>query len=363
MNKKQILWLVGVLPVLMLGCGQQKVPEEPLRPVRVMAVKAAAASAVTQFSGEVRARQETALSFRVPGKLIRRSVDVGAEIKPGMSLAQLDTRDMLLNVEAAKAQADSAKTDLSQMELNLRRAQDLFARKFVSQAEVDQKQTAMTASSKRVEQAEAQLRIAQNQMGYANLLADVAGVVTGVDAEPGQVLAAGQSVVRVARDGEREVVIDVAETHRTDITVGQAAEIELWALPGHVYKGRVREIAPAADSQTRTYRVRVQLADGDPSVQLGMSATIRLETARAVSGVVLPMTAVFGRGQEQRVWLLDVKTGLVRSTPVQVMDMGSETIQVNGLKDGDVVVTAGVHLLREGQKVKPLAMGTSKVGV
>lgn len=346
---KSILWLVVVLA----ACGKEAPPPEEIRPVRVVTVGQEAAARVVELSGEVRARHEAALSFRVGGKLLERRVEVGRVVKAGEVLARLDAQDVGLNVEAMQAQEAAARVDLAQQQKDLLRAKELLAQKFVSQSEVDRRQAGVEAAQRKQEQVAAQLQLARNQSGYAVLRADAAGVVLGVDAEAGQVVAAGQSIVRVAKAGEREVVVDVAEQRRGELAMGQRVEVQFWAMPGQVWAGKVREIAPAADALTRTYRTKIQLFETDETVRLGMSASVRLVAGvPRGKGVSLPLSALFGEGLAQKVWILNASTGRVAARAVTVLDTTGSALRVEGLQAGEIVVTAGAHLLREGQKVR-----------
>lgn len=355
-SKTLLVVMVGIL--ILAGCKKEEAAPEEVRPVRTIVIGAASNVSGIALPGEVRARHETALSFRIGGKLASRLVDVGATVQPGQTLAKLDPQDMALNAEAARAQTAAATTSLNQLKLDLTRSKELFSKKFVSQAEVDRKQSDVNSAQSKLEQAQAQQRLANNQATYSVLNADVAGVITGVDAEPGQVVAAGQSVLRVARDGEREVVVDVAENQRSSLSVGQSVVVSLWALPGKSFNGKIREIAPAADALSRTYRVRATLDAQDASIRLGMSATLRVPVTQEETSVSVPMSAVFGTGGDQCVWLLDTKNQRVHRVAVKIMGFDGDNLQVNGLKQNDVVVTAGVHLLREGQRV----LSASKAG-
>jgi membrane fusion protein, multidrug efflux system len=344
--------LIVLGAALLAACGNEAPAPEEIRPVRTLTVGVASGVAALDLAGEVRARHEIAQSFRMGGKLVERRVDVGSVVKAGDLLAQLDGADVALNVAAVGAQLEAAKTEVAQLELNLRRARDLLAQRFVSQAEVDSRQSAFDAGQRKLEQVQAQLRIAQNQSGYSRLLAEAAGVVTSVEAEAGQVVAAGQTVVRIARAAEREIVVDVAEARRGEVRVGQMATVSLWAAPGASFKGRVREVSPAADALTRTYRARIQLLDADERVRLGMSASVRLLVDEGKASTVrLPLSALYGEGAAARVWILD-QDHRVRARSVKVLDAEAASLQVEGLQRGEVVVTAGVHLLREGQKVR-----------
>ncbi len=343
---------IWVCALAVAACGNDAPAPEEVRPVRTLTVGEAGAAAGLELAGEVRARHEVAQSFRIGGKLVERHVDMGSVVKAGDVLARLDGADVALNVAAVNAQLDAAKTEVAQLELNLRRARDLLAQRFVSQAEVDSRQSAFDAGQRKLEQVQAQLRIAQNQSGYSRLLAEAAGVVTSVEAEAGQVVAAGQTIVRLARSGEREVVVDVAEARRREVRVGQAALVKIWAAHQPALKGRVREIAPAADALTRTYRARIQLLDAGADIALGMSATVNLlrEEGKA-TGATLPLTAIYGEGAAAKVWIVDAEQR-VRARAVKVIEPRAAGLQVDGVSRGEVVVTAGVHLLREGQKVR-----------
>ncbi|MDW5415959.1 efflux RND transporter periplasmic adaptor subunit [Iodobacter sp. CM08] len=354
MNKAIPLLLISA--ALLSACKEEPKPQEEVRPVRTMTLASNPTSNYAEFSGELHARQESALGFRIPGKLISRLVEIGSEVKAGTPLAKIDAQDMALNALAAKAQAESAASQLSQLKLDLTRSQELLAKKFVSQAEVDRKQTAVIAAQKSLQQAQAQQQLAQNQAGYTTLLASSDGVITATLAEPGQVLAAGQPVVQLAKAGEVEVFIDLPETRSHDLKPGQHTEISFWALPGKTFNGKVREVSPAADPVSRTYRAKVTLEKPSDDIRLGMSATVRSSQSNtAQASTTLPLTAIYGKGKEQRVWLVDVQSKRVKSIAVAASQLDrNEQVQVNGLKAGDVVVTAGVHLLHEGQAVKLL---------
>jgi multidrug efflux system membrane fusion protein len=355
MNKTLPLLLIAA--ATLSACKEEAKPQEEIRPVRTITLTANAGTQQAEFSGELHARQESALSFRIPGKLISRLVDIGSEVKAGTPLAKIDAQDMALSALAAKAQADSAQTQLTQLKLDLTRSQELLAKKFVSQAEVDRIQTNVTAAQKTLQQAQAQLQLAQNQAGYTTLHANSDGVITAALAEPGQVLAAGQPVVQLAKAGEMEVFVDLPEARSQDLKPGQQTQISFWALPGKTFAGKVREVSPAADPVSRTYRAKVTLEKPSDDIRLGMSATVKSShsSATEASGSTLPLTAIYGKDKEQRVWLVDMQTKRVKSVPITANQLSSnEQVQVNGLKAGDIVVTAGVHLLREGQAVKLL---------
>ncbi|AZN36977.1 efflux RND transporter periplasmic adaptor subunit [Iodobacter ciconiae] len=355
MNKAIPLLLVSA--VLLSACKEEPKPQEEIRPVRTITLATNAANSHAEFSGELHARQESALGFRIPGKLISRLVEIGTEVKTGTPLARIDAQDMILNAAAAKAQAESAQSQLDQLELDLTRSQELLAKKFISQADVDRRQTAVIAAQKQLIQAQSQQQLAQNQAGYTTLLATSDGVITATLAEPGQVLAAGQPVVQLAKAGEIEVFIDLPEARSSDLKPGQKTEISLWALPGKTFNGKVREVSPAADPLSRTYRAKVTLENPSEDIRLGMSATVKSnQSSKTESITTLPLSAIYGKSNEQRVWLVEntkVKSKVIQAH-IDTQHKNSEQVQVQGLKAGDIVVTAGVHLLREGQAVKLL---------
>lgn len=353
MNKTTLFLAMSSL-LLLAACKQEVAAPEEIRPVRTETIAATSAQTSREFAGEVVARHEAALAFRVGGKILERRIDVGSPVKFGQVLAKLDPQDLALNVKAAQAQKESALAQLTQQKLELARAQSLQQKNFVSQAEVDRLQTAALAAELSLKQAQAQADLASNQLEHAELRADAAGVVTQVAAEQGQVVAAGQTIVRIAREGAREIAVDVPEDLRAALQIGQSADIQLWALKGESFKGKIREIAPAADIQTRTFRVRIALDAQHADASLGMSATVRLAAASSANTMTLPMSALNGEGNAQSVWLFDSASSSVKSHPVTVTALSGNRVEVAGLQVGDRVVTAGVHMLREGQKVRLL---------
>ena len=334
------LLLLSLL-LLVTACGREAPATAPQvaagpKTVRVMKVSHGDTPADARYSGEVRARHESALSFRVGGKLIERLVDAGARVKAGQPLARLDPADARLAASQAEANAALA-------EAELRRAQDLQAKAFVSQAALDARITAAKA-------ARAQVQLAANQVAYTTLYADKAGVVASVLAEPGQVVSAGQAVLRVARDGEREVAIALPEGVLATVRQGTAASVTLWA-GGKTYEGRVREIAPVADAATRTFVARVSLVGADPALPLGLTASVSFSTPGG-GGVVVPTAALFQRGDRPAVWVLGAEnTVTLREVRVErLADDGA--VLTGGLKDGERIVAAGAFKLIEGEKVR-----------
>mgnify|MGYP001764985744 CR=1 FL=1 len=338
------------LAVLLAACGKAPPPAEDVRPVRVMSLKLSDGTAVAELAGEVRPRVETRAGFQVPGRIVQRKVEVGQVVRAGAPLAQLDPADFRLGLEAAQAQLTAAQVDRDQQRADYRRFVELQAKGFISQAELDRRKAALDAAEARYAQAAASSRVSGNQAEYTTLRAPHDAVVAGLDAEVGQVVSAGQSVVRLARTGEKEVAIGVPETQLALVQPGKEVRVRLWS--GGESAGRVREIAPVADPATRTYPARVSLVDPPPGTALGMTATVVLRSP-VQQALLIPLQAVLLEGATPQVWIYE--GGTVRRQPVQVGGVaGNELVVTQGLKPGDNVVTAGVHLLKDGQKVRPI---------
>jgi RND family efflux transporter MFP subunit len=348
--------MIAMAAVVLAACGNAKTVPEPIRPVLTQTVVQGAATARDVYSGELRARYETDLGFRVPGKLIARAVDAGARVARGQVLARLDPEDAKLAAQAAGAQLASAQGDLTLAKSELDRHADLLTKKFISQSAFDVKQNAFNAAKARADQAHSQAAITTNQAEYTTLVADADGVVLSVSAEPGQVLAAGQPVLRLARAGEKEVVLNAPENQLARFKVGQEVAISLWAEPSKVFAGRVREIAGGADPVTRTYTVRVSAVDPPAGAQLGMTANVLFGGARDSNLVLLPLSAIAGEQSAPAVWVVDPKTSQVKLRPVAIAQFREDGVTIaSGLAPGDVVVTAGVHKLRKDQVVRRAA--------
>lgn len=343
--------------VLGLGACSEKAPAPEVVPL-VVTQKAVAGDAGLQasFAGEVRARSESALGFRVGGKIVERLVEVGAVVKIGTPLARIDARDLQLNSASVRSQLAAAQADVVQAQADYTRYNDLYQKKFVSGADIDKRKATLDVAQARLDQAKAQLNVADNQSTYAVLAADRAGVITAVEAEAGQVVAAGQTVVRLARDAEKEIAIAVPENRLPELQAAHKIDVTLWAAPDKRYTGKVREISPGADAVTRTYAARIAVADADVQMRLGMTANVLLHRAGAGNAVVLPLTALYQQGANTALWMVDPKTRTVKLMPVTVGAFREDAVTiVSGVNAGDVVVTAGVHKLTQGQKVRVAA--------
>ncbi len=344
-----------VVSLVLSGCSKPEPTVEPIRAVKIVTVGVDRIESGAEFAGEVRARVETRLGFRVAGKIINRPVEVGQRIKPGQMLAQLDSQDYRLAAEAAKAQVSAAATNRNLAATEYKRFKELKDQNFISGAELERRDTALKAGDAQLEQAQAQLSSQRNQAGYTSLTSDVAGIVTAVEAERGQVVAAGTPVVRIATDGPRDVVFSVPEDGVALIKPGSAVSVRSWSSAG-LRQGVVREVAAVADPVTRTYQIKVSLDDKDTASAPPLGATVYVvPQAFARSGVdviKLPTSALKQDGNTTAVWVLDTTSMTVKSQPVVIATAdGNEAVLSSGLTPGMKVVSAGVHVLQAGQKV------------
>lgn len=347
-NLAGVLWLAVVLG----ACSRPAPPDEPMRAVKVITVGLQAPTSTLEFAGEVRARLESRPGFRVGGKLLERLVEPGQAVKVGQLLARLDPQDLKLAADAARAQLAVAQTNQALADADLRRYQALREQNFISGAELERRDAVAQAARAQRDQAQAQVSVQGNQAAYARLQADVAGVVTAVLAERGQVVAAGMPVFHIAQAGVRDVVFSVPEDQVAAITLGSDVVVRPWSAPGS-FTGKVREVAASADPVTRTFTVKAGLQVQD---QLALGSTVSvLPKALQRSGapvLKLPTSALRQEGQATAVWVLDSTSMTVKSQTVQVLSAdGNEVVLAGGLQPGTQVVVAGVHVLAPGQKV------------
>jgi len=340
------------LALLLAACSRPAPPEEPVRAVKVMTVGTGNVAWRHEYAGEVRAQAESRLGFRVGGKIIRRQAELGQHVKAGQVLAELDPRDYRLALDAARAQVAAAATSRNLAAADFKRYQALKDQNFISGAELERRESALKAAQAQLEQAQSQLAVQGNQANYAVLTAGVSGIVTAVEAEAGQVVAAGAPVVRIAADGLRDVVFSVPEDQLAAVRVGAPADVRLWAQ-NIKFSGKVREVAASSDPVTRTYPVKVAIDASNPP-PLGATVYAALAAGAAASAPVikLPTSALRQEGQATTVWVLDKASMTVRSQPIEVaMADGNEVVVASGLQPGMQVVSAGVHVLSPGQKV------------
>ena len=352
-RKHIFVWSTLLVAASLLSACSKPVPaDEPVRAVKVMTVGADAQHSSAEYSGEVRARVESRLGFRVGGKIIRRPVELGQRVRAGEVLAQLDPQDYKLTADAARAQLAAAATNRDLATADLRRYKDLREQNFISSAELERRETTLKAAQAQFDQAQAQLTGQGNQVAYTALVADVSGVVTAVDAEVGQVVAAGTPVVRIAQDGARDVVFSVPEDRVQAVRVGSAAQVQLWASQ-QTLPGTVREVAASADPVTRTYSVKLSM---DSKAVLPLGATVTVTAAALGHGdepvIKLPTSALLRDGNTSAVWLLDTASMTVKLNPIVIATAdGNDVVVSSGLAPGMQVVVAGVHVLQPGQKV------------
>jgi multidrug efflux system membrane fusion protein len=342
------------LVLLLAACGRE-VPQAPppdIRPVRAEQVGMRTAQYGTRYAGEVRARYETDLAFRVAGRVRTRDVEVGAPVRAGQVIATLDAQDYALAASAARAQLVAAEAEARLAQQDLQRFGELRARNFISAAELDRRRTAAEAATARVRQLRADAARQGNQQAYTRLVAPHAGVVTAIAFEAGQVVATGQPVAKLARNGEIEVRIDVPENALDTLRAAPNLNIRLWSAPGREYAGRLREVSPVADAASRTYSARVSLLHPDAAVKLGMTATVEVGSTSAPH-LSVAQTALFRVNGRPQVWVVNPQTLKVAARSVQVGELdGTRAAIVSGLAAGEWVVTAGVHKIAPGQQVR-----------
>lgn len=339
--------------LLVAACAKTPPPQPAPRAVIAQVVGTKPADGANVYSGEVRARSENDLAFRVGGKVVARYVDVGTAVRKGQPLARLDPQDAQLAVDAARSALAAAEADHALAKAEVERYRDLYARKFVSQAVLDARETAFNTTKARLDQASAQLATAQNQSSYTTLAAESDGVITAVSLEPGQVVSPGQAVMRFARPEEKEVLISVPESRLAELRDAGEILVRVLAAPDKPYRGRIREIAPHADPATRTFAVKITLIEPDSAVQLGMTANVALGERAAEAVITVPLSALTQVDGKPAVWVVDPQTSKVNLRPVQIGAYREDGATLTGgLARGEVVVTAGVHKLLAGETVR-----------
>ena len=344
---------LALAALLAAGCAKEPAPKaEEARLVRVLKVGPVERTRTVEFPGEVRARYETRLGFRVPGKIVERLVELGSRVRAGQPIARLDARDLELAAASAKAQVAQSQTDKILAAADLARYRELRAKNFISQAEFERRQSLFDTAAARLDAVQAQSRQAANQAGYALLAADTAGVITAIEAEAGQVVGAGQTVAKLARPGDREIAIAVPESQRELLAGASEFAVTLNALGARRWAGRLRELSPAADPATRTYAARISILQAGEDIELGMSARVAVSSAARDARIELPVAAIYSKGDTPNVWLVDA-SGTVRLQPVKTGGLAGERVLIDsGLQPGDTVVVAGAQLLRAGERVR-----------
>lgn len=346
--------LVAALCFSIVSCAKHEAPAVPPRPVRTVVVVGGSAGEASTYTGEIRSRYETDLSFQVGGKLVNRAVDVGANVKKGAVLARIDPTDQSLGVDAARSAVAAARADFDRARTDEARFRDLLERGLTTRANYLAQQTATKTAQSRLEQNTADLRLSEQKLSYTTLRADQDGVVTRVMAEEGSVVSPGQRVMSIARTGEFEAVFDVPDVRIEEIRGTSDVQIALLSAPQARYPARVREISPSADPVTRTYQVKTSIPNPPWNLRLGMNVAVTLPPRGDGSSVSLPATALFQKDNSTAMWVVKADLTL-ELRPVEVERYDSDRVILkSGLKRGDRVVTAGVHRLSVGEKVRLL---------
>lgn len=349
-------FLHAALPVSLLfllsACGHEDAEHASVRPAMVVQPQPSA-QAVDSYPGEVRARYEPDLAFRVGGKVSRRLVEVGERVKANQPLAQLDPQDVRLQLEAARAQVAAAEANLNLVRAERDRYKTLMDRQMVSRSQYDNAENMYRSGQARLKQVKAEFDVANNQAGYAVLRAPQDGVVVKRQVEVGQVVSAGQTVFTLATDGEREVLISVPEQNFGRFKIGQPVRVELWSQPGRRFDGRIRELSPAADPKSRTFAARIAFTAGQVPAELGQSARVIIQTDNVIA-LSVPLSALSAEKGVSYVWVVQPDNTLKRVL-VRIGAFGEKSVPVlEGLSPDNWVVAAGVHVLREGQQVRPV---------
>jgi len=356
--KKQLYYGVAtaaglciIVGSILYGNNKTKVTAEDSINVRTITISVTRSAQGYIYAGEVRGQYESQLAFQVNGKIMKRNVELGSIVNAGDVLMQIDGKDIQQTVNSSSAQVASAESQLRLAESNLNRYRQLLNQGAISQSQYDQYANAYHVAVAGVQQASAQYAQGANQLDYSLLRADKPGIVSSITAEMGQVVSAGQTVVTIVQDNEREVEISVPENRIQELRNAGQIKATFWALPNITVDGKIRTISPIADQITRTFKVRISLMNPPPEIKLGMTAAIQLADSSAQRTVNIPLAAIYQDGNTPAVWV--VKDNVITLRPVTTGTFGNGTIEVlSGLKQGDCIVTAGVHKLKEGQTVK-----------
>lgn len=347
--------LILCAAAVLAACGRAEPPvAQAARPVRVIAVERQPAGETVSLTGQVEAETEVNLAFRVGGRMIARSVNVGDRVKAGQVLARLEPDPAENALRAARAELASAQSLSTKTGNDFNRQDQLLRGGWTTRVRYDQARHAMQAAQAQVDAARAQLASAEDNLSYTELVADASGHVTAVSAEPGEVVAAGRTIVQLAREGGRDAVFDVPARIIHGAPYNPVITVVLASDPGVRASGRVREVAPQADPVTRTFRVRVGLDDPPAAMRLGSTVTGSM-TQEGAAAIAIPASALTRAENRPAVWIVDPKAETVSLHPIDIATYDlAQVIVAQGLEPGDVVVTAGVQALRPGEKVRLL---------
>ena len=348
MPKRALLLLA--LP-LFAACSKHETLPEPLRPVKTLRIALQPSYGELTLPGEVHARHEAPLSFRVGGKISACYAELGEKVRRGQALARLEPEDYRLAAQGGAANEAQARSRLVFAEADLKRYSELRAKGFVSAAALDQKQSAYDAARASFDAMQASRNEQDRKLAYTALKADANGVITSLNCNVGQVVGAGQQVLGLARDGAKEIAVAVPESGLAAFRSFKHFAITLNAVPGKTYHGVLRELAGGADPATRTYAAHITVKDADDAMQLGMSATVRMQSGDDME-IRLPLLAVVSKDGTPGVWKLG-SNGIVHRATISVGPVEGDELRVtSGLVPGDLVITAGANLLHDGEKVQ-----------
>ena len=355
MSEPRIAIVAAILiAATVTGCHKAEQPSAQPRPVRTVTVERRAEGEIVSLTGQVRAKDQVSLAFRLDGRMIERPVHVGDVVRPGQVVARLDPLNQENSLRSAQADLMSAEAVLDEARLAFRRQQELLKHEVTSQAKFDEAEQKLRTSEAQVASNQAQLRIAQDRLSYTTLFADASGAVTAVGAESGEVVRAGQMIVQLAHDGARDAVFDVSEQIILTGPRDPVVEIALTDDPKVRTTGRVREVAPQADAATRTFQVKVAIIDPPEAMRLGSTVTGSIRLAPP-PGVEVPASALTEAKARPAVWVVDPRSQTVSLRSVDVLRYDPATVVISqGLETGELVVIAGVQTLRPGQKVRLL---------
>lgn len=351
--KNKVIYSI-IYSTLLVACDQAPEVVPPPKPALVAQVNRAENGGAMILVGEVKSRYESNQSFRISGKIIERKVEVGSVVKKGQLLVRLDASDTRLNAAAAQADVNAAETSYMLAKAEVERQRQLVNKKFISQSALDKYEAELKTAAARVNQAKAQAAVSGNQARYTSLLADRDGVVTQIEAEPGQVVAPGAMIAQIVDQKQIEVLVAVPESRLAGLKVGDEVSIKLWAEQQKTYVGKIREISPEASSATRAFDVRVSVVDADDAIKLGMTAGVKFAKRDQANQIMVPTSALTQINGKTIVWVID-KDNIASPREVvagQFSEYGTEVM--SGLNGDELIAIAGVHTLINGQKVKPM---------
>ena len=346
---------------LLTACGQEEPVHVSISPVLVVQPQPSALASHS-YPGEVRARFDPQLAFRIGGKVTRRLVDEGERVKADQPLAELDPQDVRLQLQANRAQVAAGQANLNLVRAERDRYKTLLDRQMVSRSQFDNAENLYRSGEAKLQQLKAEQDVASNQASYAVLRAPQDGVIAQRQVEVGQVVAAGQTVFTLAADGEREVLISLPEQDFARFKLGMPVSVELWSQPGQHFSGRIRELSPSADPKSRTFAARIAFQAGKVPAELGQSARVYIQ-GEGASALSVPLSALSAQKGAPYVWRI-TQGNTLEQVPVQVGPFGEKTVPVlKGLKTDDWIVAAGVHVLHPGQEVRPIDRSNRTINV